>query len=84
MFNTISARQLSRYKGTDWSTEDGVMWLTIQTMAQTMTSYYYNKGMKGIANETWNHIDTIAAALSPLLKDDSNEEDKPETAHHCF
>eukprot|EP00957_Ditylum_brightwellii_P194081 14780551-Ditylum_brightwellii.AAC.3 len=87
-------------------------------MAQTMTSYYYNKGeelgdeldfwqhgnlsgdsftikdsivsefhsrqMKGFVDEKWNHIDAIAAVLSSLLKNDSNEEDKPETAHHHF
>eukprot|EP00957_Ditylum_brightwellii_P053418 4048513-Ditylum_brightwellii.AAC.1 len=43
VFNTASARQLNRYKGTDKTTEDGVTCLTIMIMAQTMASYYCNK-----------------------------------------
>eukprot|EP00957_Ditylum_brightwellii_P064349 4883395-Ditylum_brightwellii.AAC.1 len=39
VFKTTSARQLNRYKGADQSTEDRVMGLTIQTMAQTITCW---------------------------------------------
>eukprot|EP00957_Ditylum_brightwellii_P095774 7297078-Ditylum_brightwellii.AAC.1 len=41
--------------------------------------------MKGFANETWNHVDAIAAALSSISNDDNNKkENKPESARHYF
>ena len=40
--------------------------------------------MKGFADETWNHVDAITAALSSISNDDNNKEDKPESACHYF
>eukprot|EP00957_Ditylum_brightwellii_P016096 1211928-Ditylum_brightwellii.AAC.1 len=54
------------------------------TIKDGIVSDFHSKQMKGFVNETWNHVDAIAAALSSMSNNDNNKEDKPESACHYF